>query len=688
MFLGPLRRMRNIFAALRGGVHPAEIAGGFCLGLFLGLTPLGLHLLLPVIAMLVLRCSTGIAFFSMAISKGLYLILAGVFYHTGFYLLNETALFDGLIQTLMSLPIIGLMGFNNYLLFGSYTVCFAASLLLFPVVYILVRFFRHQIVNWITSPSWMQSFIHSTAGSWIIWLCFGNPADRADEDDTASAGLSWWFGFLRWKVVGGIAVLGILLGVVVTLGYGLGFTALTSSALSSASGVDVRVESASFSPFNGRFSLSGMAGNDPSAEQKDLFQAEEIVVDLNMYRLLAGKMHVSEVSLNKLRLDVRRNEDGSLNIDAVTGEPTPEPDTDDTEEDGYREWLAEKGRSVDWIQLIRTYGESYFEEKPTEGEEPVADDQQPERKPTEPGVVYRDGERVVVFDADAAYPYKNRIPFVQIDTIALRDAELGLTDQTADQEADLPSLTNVSGRIDHLSSAPSLLEEPVTTNIDGRFDGNEEETLALGGSYHPEQEQSMSLALSGLNLVRLRPLYEQTVPVQVKQGRLTTNVQAQVTDEMINAPTALALADLVLQKKSPEQTLFNMPPDTTTHVLEGINAYAEEEPIAFDFLVDGPVDNPQFHWKAQFLAVARKGLTSLGRKVAEKHLNRINGELESMKGEVQETVKKEIENISEGALESAKSGDTNKLKEQIEKSSKSVEDLKDKDVKDLNPFGN
>ena len=687
MYLGPLRKMRNLFAALRGGVHPAEIAAGFCLGLFLGLTPLGLHLLLPVIAMLVLRCSTGIAFFSMAISKGLYLALAGVFYHTGFYLLNETAVFDGLIQTLMSLPIIGLMGFNNYLLFGSYIICIAASILLFPLVYLLVHFFRHQIVEWITSPSWMQTFIHSTVGSWIIWLCFGNPVDREDqEDEDSSTGIGWWFGFLRWKVVGGIAVLGVLLGVVVTIGYGLGFTALTSSALSTASGVDVRVEQASFSPFNGRFSISGMAGNDPSAEEKDMFRAEEVVVDLNMYRLLAGKMHVSEVSLNKLRMDVRRNEDGSLNVDAVTGEP--EPDAKDPEQEGYREWLEKKGRSVDWIQLIRKYGEAYLEQEPTE-EEPAPDEEKPERKPREPGVVDRDGKRVVVFDADASYPYEDRIPLVKIDKIALNDAELGLTDRTTDEQGPgMPSLTNVSGQINHLSSDPSLLKDPVTTSIDGRFDGNENETVAVNGSYHPEQEQSMNLALSGLNLVRLRPLYEQTVPLEVKQGRLTTNVKARVARGIIDAPTALSLAGLVLKKKSEDQQLFGMPADTSTQVLDGINAYAEEQPIAFDFLVDGPVENPQFHWKAQFLAVARKGLKSLGRKSAQKHLDRINGELESMKGEVQDTVKNEIENISKGALESAKSGDTDKLKEQVEESKKSVEDLKDKDLDDLNPFGN
>ncbi len=690
MFFRPIRKMRNIFASLRGGEHPAEIAAGVCLGVFLGLTPFGLHLLIPIFLMLVFRCSTGLAFFSMGISKGFYLMLAGPFYHTGFYLLNETELFDGLIRTLMQTPIIGFMGFNRYLLFGSYVVCIAASLVLFPLVYVLIKGFRSHLIEWVKKPAFMQTFIQSTVGSWVIWLCFGNPGDDEEEEADETGGIGSYFGFLRLKVIGGLAGAGLLVFLVAFLGYGLAFTSLTSSALSSASGVDVRVESASFSPFTGRMSIEGIAGADPSSEKEDLFQVDEVVMDLNMYRVLAGKLHVSEVSLNKLLLNVRRNEDGSLNIDQVQkpAEEKKKEKEKPKDEQTYTEWVKEKGKEADWIELVKKYGDSMMGDEPSK-EEKKTGDEQPPRTP-EPGVEYRDGKRVIVFDADAAYPYKDRIPLVRVRKIALTDAEIGLTDQTAtDTKQSLPNLEKMSGTIKNLSSDPSLLEQPITTSLEGQFDGNKQESLRIDGSYKPNQETSLKAALTQLDLARLRPLYKNTLPVQVKNGQLSnTAVKGSIVKNLINAPTTISLTNLNLKKKRNDQKLFGMKPDTSQYILDGINAYAKKQPITFDFLVDGPVNNPQFHWKGQFLAVARKGLKELGRQEAQKHINRINGELKNMKGEVEKDVKKEIDKISKSALESATSGDSKSVEDQVESSKKSVEEnLKEKDLDDLNPFG-
>jgi len=694
--------VRKVFAALRGGAGPGEIALGVCLGLFLGLTPFGLHLLVPIAILLLVRCSTGLALFSFGVSKGFYLALSGLFYHTGFYLLNETALFDPLLRTLNTLPILGLIAFHEYLLFGSLFVTTLAALVLFPVLYVSVRAFRERFLAWITGFTWVSSFAASRVGSFLIWLCFGaaEQDEATSDEDAEEASMEaeenpsrvggFPEGLIRWKIVGAgmVCVAGLL--VLSGLGYALTFSQLTGRALSAVTGTPVSVERASLSPLSGRVSLRGVAAQDPDDSSKNMFRWEEAVIDLNLYRLTAGFAHVSELSVSGLQFHVRRKSDGTLNLTEIGPDREKAPETKEPEapSSGFVAWLKEKGASVDWLQIAKRY--MAYRRRQAD-EQPKKPDEQPaqEKRPAVPGVEYRDGRRVVVFDADAAYPLEQSVPSFLIRTIALNDCELAVSDQTRD--GTLPPLRRVSGSIRNVTMSPGLIEDPLKGSLRGQFADRDGETIELATTYKPGSESTLTAEVSNLNLLRFHALYRHTLPVHVRNGRLTSSLRATLARDRVTAPARISFNDLHLEGKQSGSSLFGLNAETSGYVLKGINAYARQQPITFDFLISGPVDRPEVHWKTKFLAVAKEGLRSLGKETFNKYADKIDQELQQARERVREELKQSSDELKKGAIKALQTGDTGALKKKVDeiRSGGTARDQLEKsveDVKKLNPF--
>ncbi len=712
MKLGLFFDVRKIFSALRGGTHPFEIALGICLGLLIGLTPFGLHLLLPVGALLVFRCSTGLALFSFAVSKGFYLLLAGAFYRTGFYLLNNTNLFDPLVRQLNTLPVLGLMGWNRYLLFGAYAVVFMASLVLFPLIYFAVNTFREKIVQWLLDFSLVSSFVESRTGAFLIWLCFGPAAERSDDDPDESDAdgeqktgtfkrmISGLFGLFRWKMTGPLIGFCIIVTALSAIGYAFSFDRLISATLTRASGTNVTLKTASLSPFTGRLTLNELSAEDPENSSRNLFTARRTVMDLNLYRLFAGYAHVSEMSVTGLRFDVRRRSDGTLNLQDLGTGPSEEPkkDPEKEQEESYVAWLKKKGKSVDWVQLIKKYLEHRRKKpdeqppkKPPSEEQPEPDDKKKQPKPTVPGVEYRNGKRVVVFDANAAYPLENTIPFFVIERIQLKDCKLNVSDETR-QEKELPPLQQIDGSIRSITSDFELHGKPLQLDVQGEFAGDAGGTLSLKGSYQPKKETSLNVSAKALNLLRFRGLYETSLPVNIREGRMSTTLAGAIRRGKLSVPVDIAFQNLNLSRKQSGHTLFGLDAETTKYVLKGINAYGKQKPIAFRFMVSGPVNNPEVHWKAHFLKVAKEGLKSLGKEQFNAYINKIDSELKTAKKRVESELRKEGKKRKENLVQSIKSGDTRDLQKQLKSGTKNkgngkddVQESIDK-VKDLNPF--
>jgi hypothetical protein len=62
-------------------------------------------------------------------------------------------------------------------------------------------------------------------------------------------------------------------------------------------------------------------------------------------------------------------------------------------------------------------------------------------------------------------------------------------------------------------------------------------------------------------------------------------------------------------------------------VLEGINAYAKECPLALGLAITGTSDRPEFHWDEALLQIAKRGLLRLGTLPFAPIFSQIDGKL-------------------------------------------------------------
>ncbi len=116
-----LRFIAKIIQVLRAGPSPSQIAGGFVLGMFLGMMPLAnLFSLVIVLLIFVLNVNISAAILGwMAFTLFSY-FLDPVFHNLGYALLANNELLKNLFTWFYNRPVIPLSKFNNTVVFGSF----------------------------------------------------------------------------------------------------------------------------------------------------------------------------------------------------------------------------------------------------------------------------------------------------------------------------------------------------------------------------------------------------------------------------------------------------------------------------------------------------------------------------------------------------------------------------------------
>ncbi|MCK4746819.1 MAG: TIGR03546 family protein [Bacteroidales bacterium] len=133
--------MSKFVKALHSEDSPKQVAWGFALGAIPGLTPLwGLHNLLVLILVLIIRVNAASALFSFAVFSLLAVMLSPVFHITGFAVLTKIPFLTGLWTALYNAPLAPFTRFNETLAMGGFLV---ALILLIPN-YFLFRFLVEQ----------------------------------------------------------------------------------------------------------------------------------------------------------------------------------------------------------------------------------------------------------------------------------------------------------------------------------------------------------------------------------------------------------------------------------------------------------------------------------------------------------------------------------------------------------------
>ncbi len=131
-----LKLLGKLFKALRSGQSPAQLAGGFILGMIIGLTPMtSLHNLVVLVLLIVLNVNLAMAIFSFLIFSAIAFLFDPAFHSLGYWLLVDVDSLHGLWTALYNIPVIALSRFNNTIVLSSLLI----SLLLCAPFYFLTK---------------------------------------------------------------------------------------------------------------------------------------------------------------------------------------------------------------------------------------------------------------------------------------------------------------------------------------------------------------------------------------------------------------------------------------------------------------------------------------------------------------------------------------------------------------------
>jgi len=135
----------RILSILQLNISPAEVAGGVCLGMFLGFIPLnGVMALLLFLFFFLFKINRFSTVITLPLFKLLYLLgVSSLTERIGGYLLLEVNFLTGFWEWITNLPVFALVDLNNTLVAGG----LALSIVLCLPIYLLTRFIYIKFIE-------------------------------------------------------------------------------------------------------------------------------------------------------------------------------------------------------------------------------------------------------------------------------------------------------------------------------------------------------------------------------------------------------------------------------------------------------------------------------------------------------------------------------------------------------------
>jgi len=590
----PLSWIKKSLKILKSNLTPNQIAFGFALGVFAGLPPTGLHVILPCTLALLARCSFRAFLFSFGLFKLLSLAVAPGSYAIGRWLLDPQRGLDAFWRFVFHIPVLAPMGYGRYLLLGSLVLSIAMALPVFFGVRFLVIRYRTSFVAWVSGWTLSRRMKDRRGLGLLRWALAGGGAKY--ETKRAPRGV---FRIVRREMLIGLPVVYALCYLIAAVAVPFFAGTLTTSTASWIVGSEVSVDGASFSLFTGRLDLAGFSIQDPKASDENLVEIPSIRLDAGMIALLDKRVVFDNVVIADASLHVVREEDGTLNVDNATV---------GWNADAYVEWAAKHAKDVDWLGLLRQFVHylSELEPLPPRGD---------------PYARYRGGRSFPDFTS----------PFA-VRRIEIGRVLLSLEDRL-ETDSPLPSVTLLEVSVSNLAFPPELRERPIHIELHGEFDGDPESGFSLAARFEAEDTRlnRFTASLTRVDLARIANLYRTTLPVEILSGRATMEAELELSETQAAGSVSLILENLELGGRS-DRPLFGLSAETSDRVISGLNRYADDLPIVIGFPIGGAADAPTFEWEAPLLEVARDGLMMLGQRRLEETIESLTGQIAALGG--------------------------------------------------------
>ncbi len=422
------------------------------------------------------------------------------------------------------------------------------------------------------------------------------PADDDAKPAPKTKGwIRWWALILALIVFGGIYFGG---------GAAAGFAVEMGG--SKALGAPVDVDWSTLGMLSGSLQYGNLIAMDRTSQLEDgtferqLFSAEEISCDFSVREAMHGFLVVDEMRVSGAVGRAVRARDGVINIAGVGDPEADRPDAPEgTEEDDWRKKLEEKAKERDFVQDLKDLLERMKEESDANAEEAK---NAAANARGDPGDPYAHAEWV-----------RDQRPMVLIKRIIIDR----MTFEIEDRVEGLPPtrLTEVTLEIKNLSSAPSLVEEPI--EIYFKF----------------QAEPAL-----------FNRLVRNTIPVEFESTtRITVESRLTWKDWHIDWTPKLLLEDVKCKARSGESGILGIQGNQFADAVSTIPELRIE-----DIRIYGPVWNPNVETGDALRKLVVGAIEGMGQQVINVATDRANEEIDRAADRARTEIDEGIDRATEG----------------------------------------
>ncbi len=575
---------RKIGKILRGEITPLQMWLACILGAAIGFVPAGMTglglLIFLLFLLLILNANLLVAGLVAGFCKLLALIIYPVSFYTGVYLIQPGSFTIGPFKYLANAPVTALMGFDFYLTTGSLIIGLIVGAVIGLVLTTLVQGFRKKMMNLQAGSEKYKQWSSKTWVKIASWILLGSGSKKTYEERLARKSLP-----IRIPgVVLVVICIGLLIGAYQFLTDDLVKAGLRGG-LEWVNGATVDVESAKLDLVDNSMTVNGLAVADPNALDTNLYEDEQLYVQLGGMELLRKRAVIEKIKSADAKHGSKRATPGER-IGRWPESPKvdwPEPDFEPSSIEDYFEqaqvWKDRLQQVQRWIEWMA--GDGQAAPKQETYQERLA------RQVREYGYANVRADHLVD----------------QAPTLLIRDIELLKIKSTQ-----LPEGVELTLHAKNLSTHPHLVKEPAYLELRSsddkllaRVDIDQQKRVILKGHYRGLDASPLG---EQMKFGGKQPLKGGTVDVEW-DGPISTNPQV-----LLDNTLAITLHDTELD-------------------LTGLyDQKVKLDELAFGVRVYGPMDNPSLKVdmdkimdglkKAGFNLVIDKGKEK-GKELIDKH---------------------------------------------------------------------
>lgn len=597
----------SVFSMIRRNPSPNDIAFGVCLALFLGFTPLnGSMALLLFLFFFIFKINRIAMLLMLPLFKIAYLAgIKSLCNAIGAALLAKSEVLTGFWAWFIGLPIIALLGINYTLVTGG----FVLAALLSPAAFFITRITVIKL-----GASSANKLKDTKFGAWLM---AGTPKSASVKTDKPS--------ILRRMKLANIIVIIIAL-VIVQLGTALVISPLARAfivdKLNESTGSRLMVGGLNVWPLTLSISLKDVKVFDNKRANIRIAKLDKASFAVSPIGLLSARIVISGAHLSGAEFTPEGVADSSFPMPKVT-RPVPPAQAAAKSPWELASVLKTADRSKDLAGRVWQIVKSAFSKRAADNAKAM---KRASKKVTKRIVKLDFGEKV-------EFTRGTGIRLLEVKSLGIDRAEIHLDGSTA--------VTNATIKIKELTYNSSTGADMLGLLIKGNIAQSGSSIGKAEFNFNKKvtgNKQSANLAavIKDLDIASAKPLYDKSLPVYGKQGKLSFESRTTIEDSAMNSRNKIVLRGQNVVPRNQAEMIFKVIPASA--LCEAINGV---DPLTLKFDIAGTVDKPEIKGlQDSLMALAKPYLEKVvkekvmveGKKLLSNLLDKNSGASETVTG--------------------------------------------------------